>query len=142
MNRNIRNGKDIAVEGQERADRYYLSSLKVSNAESEVDDTCFNVIKSEVAEKGYALVDEVIQRARRIIGPDKYKPLLTFENIRKEIEEERIFRQRYDRAFKKFTEHKKAKAEQIGMVYRQIRKEDREAMNIPPEVTCWIITKA
>ena len=132
----------IQVLGQEAADRYYMSSTKVSSVEAYVDEVCFDVLWADIETRGYALFDEVMRKAKQVVYDDTplehapWEPDFT-------AEERAAFEQmgKYDKAFHKFEERKKAKAEQQGLVYRQIRKEDREALSIPPEVKSWIFTK-
>lgn len=64
-------------------------------------------------------------------------------NIHTEEDRSEMERQReYVAAAKKFKERRAAKATNIGLIYRQISKIDREKFNIPPEITCWFFVQA
>lgn len=129
----------IHVEGQEAADRYYMSSTTVSNAEAYVDSVCFAVIQEAIETQGYALFADVISEAKKRVYSSLHQWEPEFDTTEDQAQYEQIEKCR--KAFRKFEERKRAKAAQQGLIYRQIKNEDREAMNISPDVRSWIFTK-
>ena len=128
---------------QEEADRYYQSGFTKSQIERHVDDVMLRVLEEEVQKNGYALYEPSLQRAKQII--DSEAAFIFPELFSEPTEEERVEMHRqneYYYAFIKFGERKSQKAKRKGLEYHQISKNDREKYNIPPEIRCWIFTKA
>ena len=133
----------ISVLGQEEADKLYLSGFKVSETENYVDNVFFSIMLADVQQQGYTLFDSVKQRVWETIRSECGFKFIDPFSVQTEEERLEMERQRqYSNAVKKFEERKSAKATNIGLIYRQISKVDRERLNIPPEIKCWFFVPA
>ena len=132
----LRKNVVIRFRGQKRANWLYADRRVINQAEKTMLEYCRTAIRLATAEKGYATFKEIEKRARAAHNGRPY-----YQQIMAELmhPEETEIRDPYTAALALILEEKALLCHEVGCTYRQIRKTDREELNIPKELKSWII---
>ena len=132
----LRKNVVIRFRGQKRANWLYADRRVINQAEKTMLEYCRTAIKLATAKKGYATFKEIETRARAAHNGRPYY-LQTMAELMHPEETE--IRDPYTAALALILEEKMLLCHEVGCTYRQIRKTDREELNIPKDLKSWII---
>ena len=132
----LRKNVIIRFRGQARANWLYSNYRKIGEEEQTLLSYCHEAIKSGIEAKGYTTFREVQTRVHAFCSGRPYFQQRMAELLNPEATE----RQKpYSETLKLILEEKRLLCHEVGCVYRQIRKEDRERLNLPDTLKSWII---
>ncbi len=132
----------VRIRGQAQADRLFLDGRKIGAEEAYVHDLYIRLLQERIDQQGYAVPDELIDsvwditwQEQRFVFYDPFTPPTMEEKAERERQAP------YWWARKKMEGRTAQLAGEIGCVYRPVRREDRERLQLPRDFRKWIIVK-
>lgn len=132
----LRKNVIIRFRGQTRANKLYADWRKINSIERTVIADCHEAITAAVEAKGYTTFKEMMTRVRAVHAGREYHQQRLAELLHPE---ETCTQDAYTASLILVLEEKALLCHEVGCIYRQIRKTDREALNLPTDLKSWII---
>ncbi len=133
----LRKNTVIRFRGQAQADfLYWPDRRRIGEAEATVLSSCREAIRTAIRDKGYTTFKELKTRVRAdLAGRPVFQQMLL--QLLSPDKTER--KDSYNALLGLILQEKNLLCLEVGCVYRQIRKEDRETLNLPETLRSWFI---